>query len=341
MTAALRRTLSSFAKTYPGVGLTLIVAIVAAFLGDRFPVIGGAVFGVVLGLLIRAAGFVGHQHQPGIRFSAKQLLQTSVVLLGASLSLGQIVTTGLSSLTVMLSTLGICLLAAWGLGRWFDIERPLYIMIGVGTAICGASAIAAVSPAIEADEQDVAYSVSTIFLYNVAAVLAFPLIGRWLGLDQAAFGLWAGTAINDTSSVVAAAHSYGAEAVGVATVVKLTRSTMIIPVTLAIAIWQVALQKQQQTAANRIRWTGLIPWFIVWFLLAALLNSAGLVPAGAAQTANSVAKFLIVHALAAVGLSADFRKLKSTGLKPALLGLMLWTTVAVTALVVQRYTGQL
>jgi uncharacterized integral membrane protein (TIGR00698 family) len=317
-----------------------LLATVAAWLGARVPIIGGPVFGILLGMLIKATGRVDATFKPGITFSSKQLLQAAIVLLGAGLGLQEIWRTGASSLAVMLTTLAACLLMAWLAGKALGIPGDLTTLVGVGTAICGASAIAATAPVIEAEEKDVAYAVSTIFFFNVLAVLLFPPIGRLLGLGQGAFGLWAGTAVNDTSSVVAAAYSYGAEAGAFATVVKLTRTTMIIPVVLALSAWRSARARRESGPAARVSVGRLVPWFLVGFLCASLLTTLGLIPAPAAHAATTTAKFLIVVALTGVGLSADFRQMARTGFKPLLLGALLWATVAVTSLAVQRLTGQ-
>jgi uncharacterized integral membrane protein (TIGR00698 family) len=319
--------------------LTLIIAVVAILLGTWFPIIGGPVFGILLGMLVKTTGRVDASYKPGITFSSKQVLQGSVVLLGAGLSMRQIVQTGASSLAVMAGTMTACFLAALLLRRLLGVSGNLATLIGVGTAICGASAIAAVSPVIEAEEQDVAYSISTIFLFNVVAVVVFPALGHWLGLGQQNFGLWAGTAINDTSSVVAASYSYGQAAGTFATIVKLTRSTLIIPIALVIAAWRTARAGSGDGKAVSLR--RLIPWFIVWFLVAALLNTFGVLPAPVAHWAPVLGRYLIVVALTAVGLSADFRQMAKTGVKPILMGMALWAVVAVTSLAVQHFTGQL
>lgn len=329
---------ASYGTAY-GIALSVGLAAIAAGLGLRFPVIGGPVIGIVLGMLVKSTGRVHHRYKPGIAFCAKQLLQFSIVLLGTGLSLGDIWTTGSKSVAVMLGTFAVCLIAAGLAGRALDVSPPLTTMIGVGTAICGASAIAAVSPVIEAEEQDVAYAVSTIFLFNVIAVLVFPPTGRWLGLSHDAFGVWAGTAVNDTSSVVAAAYAFGPEAGAVATIVKLTRSTLIIPVVLALSGMRLLQRRRQGVRRADVSIRHLIPWFIVAFLFAALLNTFGLLPPAAVALATAAAKFLIVVALTAVGLSADFGRLVKTGLKPVALGLILWVVIAVSSLFIQHWSG--
>src|SRR5262249_14126874 len=177
-----------------------------------------------------AAGSRAASLVPGLKYASSFLLQCSVVLLGTGLSLREALRVGITSLPVMLGTLAVCLGAAWLYGRLLGVVGNLRTLIGVGTGICGASAIAAVSPVIEASSAEIAYAVSTIFVFNIAAVLIFPVIGHALGMSQHSFGLFAGTAVNDTSSVVATATTYGSGAAGYAVVVKLVRTLMIIPI---------------------------------------------------------------------------------------------------------------
>jgi len=183
----------------PGLLLAMAVAVVATVGGLGVPVVGGPVFGIVLGGLVGVVLRPGTTLRPGLGFAARPVLQASIVVLGATLSLQQVATVGGSSLPVMLGTLAVALLGAWGLGRLLGVRGDTQLLIGVGTAICGASAIAATQAVIKAKESQVAYAIGTIFTFNIVAVLAFPQIGHLLGLDAHAFGLWAGTAINDTA----------------------------------------------------------------------------------------------------------------------------------------------
>jgi uncharacterized membrane protein YadS len=219
----------------PGFALALAVAAAATVVGEYVPLVGSAVPGAVIGAVIAIAVKPGARLAPGLKWASTFVLQCSVVLLGAQLSISEAARVGVSSLPVMLGTLAVCLGAAWLYGRLLGVPGDLRTLIGVGTGICGGSAIAAVSPVIEAASTDVAYAISTIFLFNIAAVLAFPLLGHALGMSQQSFGLFAGTAVNDTSSVVATATTYGAAATSHAVVVKLVRTLMIIPICLALA----------------------------------------------------------------------------------------------------------
>jgi uncharacterized membrane protein YadS len=310
---------------------------------------------------------------PGLKVASTRLLQCSVVILGAQLSLTEAARVGLSSLPVMLGTLAVCLGAAFAYGRLLGVVGDLRTLIGVGTGICGASAIAAVTPVIEATSTDVAYAVSTIFLFNIAAVLAFPILGHALGMSQHSFGLFAGTAVNDTSSVVATAATYGNSAAGYAVVVKLVRTLMIIPVCVGLGALT-ARRKASATATGANTAPGgagvivspagpaalagpavpaagarvgprkalrLVPWFLIGFVVMAAANSAALIPATWHGPLSQLSLFLVAMALSAIGLSTDVAALRRAGAKPLLLGAMLWVTVATASLGLQFLTGSL
>ncbi|WP_265736880.1 YeiH family protein [Phaeacidiphilus oryzae] len=219
----------------PGLALAVAVAVAATLVGRLAPTVGAPVTAIVIGAVIAALAKPGERLKPGIATAAKPVLQVAVVALGAQLSLLQVVRVGAGSLPVMLGTLAVCLGAAALVGRRMGVPSDLRTLVGVGTGICGASAIAAAAPVIAAAEVDIAYAVSTIFVFNVAAVLIFPTLGHLLGMSQQAFGLFAGTAVNDMSSVVAAASVYGHAAANHAVVVKLTRTLLIIPICLGLA----------------------------------------------------------------------------------------------------------
>ena len=329
----------SLAERMPGLLLTVAIALAAYLLGQRFRLIGGPVIGIVLGILVANTLSLPLKLRPGIQFASKQVLQWSIVALGFGLSLGQVARTGLDSLSVTLVTMSVAFVSAWALGRWLRVHDDLKILIGVGTAICGGSAIAAVTPILRPDEHDTAFAISTIFLFNLVAVLLFPLLGHLLHLSDLGFGMWAGTAINDTSSVVAAGYSYSRAAGDFATIVKLTRATLIIPVCIALAI-AVAVREKRRGGSD-FKLARIFPWFIAWFLVASAVRSAGLVPAALQGPLHTAAEFLIVVALTAVGLSANLRRMAATGVRPILLGLGVWAAVAVSSLAVQLAMGQL
>ncbi|HAZ63840.1 MAG TPA: putative sulfate exporter family transporter [Armatimonadetes bacterium] len=320
----------------PGLLLCLVIGGAAWLLGRAWPVVGAAVFALVIGIAANNLFRLPASLRPGAQFAAKKVLQYAIIALGGSLSLAQVAEAGRQSLAVMLCTLALGLTAALVLGRLLRVQRNLTALVGVGTAICGGSAIAAVAPILDADDGEVAFSISTVFLFNLAAVLIFPAAGHALGLSQHGFGIWAGTGINDTSSVVAASAAYGAEALQVATVTKLARTLMIVPVAFAILL---LVARSREASGGHLR--KVMPWFIFGFLALALVNSSGLLGPSFPHWAGLAGKFLIAVALAGVGLGTDLRRLAATGARPILLGLLVWAAVALGSLALQfGLTGQ-
>lgn len=312
------------------------VAVVASTLARVAPLIGAPVLAIALGVAIRALVPAASSLRPGLTFASKQLLQAAIVLSGFGLSFLVVVQTGVATLPVTLGTVAIALALATPLGKLLGLGTALRRLVGVGTAICGASAIAAVASVIEPEEEALALSIATIFFYNVIAVLLFPSLGHLMHLSQTAFGLWAGTAVNDTSSVVAAGYAYGHEAGAYATIVKLTRATLILPIVAAIAFLRV---RSQRAADASIPWRRIVPWFIVWFLVAALVNTTGVVPTVWHPALAVSVTFLITVALGAIGLQTDFRKLLGTGARPLALGFCLWVAVALSSLAIAHASG--
>lgn len=319
----------------PGLAACIVVAAIAIPLGLFVPIVGAPVFGIVIGAIVAGVMTVPLSWKPGISLASKLLLQVSIVLLGANLSIGEVVHNGASSLPVMLGTMVVVLVASFVLGKMLGIDRDLRRLLGIGTAICGGSAIAAVSTVIEAEQSDIAYALSTVFLFNVVAVLTFPAIGHALHLSDHAFGLWAGTAINDTSSVVAAAFSYSHAAGNEAVIVKLTRTLLIVPIVLFYAGRRIRYARGK----GGVPWSEIIPWFVLWFIAATVLNATGAIPEVAHPYIQDGALYAIVVALAGVGLSADYARIKAAGGRPLLLGLLLWVLIAVSSLGIARFSG--
>lgn len=313
---------------------------IATVLGGLAPVVGAPVIAIVSGILIAAVRKPGAVIQPGMAFVSKRVLQGSIVVMGTGLSLSEVLSAGGGSLPVTVGTLVICLVVALVVGRWLGLDRDLRTLIGVGTAICGASAIAATDAVIDARKADVSYAIATIFTFNVIAVLLYPSLGHVIGLSQHSFGMWAGTAINDVSSVVAAGTIYGHSAANYAVVVKLTRTLAIIPITLWLA-GRYRPRGEGEVAARRFDLRRVVPMFILGFLAAVAANSAGLIPAGWHHDLSSVSAFMITAALAAIGLSTDFGHIRRAGLRPLGLGAILWATVGLTSLALQAATGTL
>jgi uncharacterized integral membrane protein (TIGR00698 family) len=299
------------------------------------PLVGAPVLAIVLGIAIRGAGPLPERCRPGLAFSARTILQAAIVMSGFGLSFAAIVRTGLGTLPVTLGTIAVALALAPLVGRLLGLQGTLRTLVGVGTAICGASAIAAVSAVIEPAEAEVALAIATVFFYNIVAVLVFPPIGHALAMTQDQFGLWAGTAINDTSSVVAAGYVYGQQAGAYATIVKLTRATMILPIVAAIVL----LRTRRLGKSGPFPWRQIVPWFILWFLVAALASGAGLIPSSWHGAVGQLSTFLIATALAAIGLQTELRRLLRAGPRPLAFGFVLWVAVALSSLALQRLTG--
>ena len=326
-----------------GLAFTFLLALVATALGRLVPIIGAPVFAIVGGIIVTLVRPIPPSLLPGIHVASKTVLQGSIVILGTALSFSEVLTTGVSSLPVMVGSLGAALVGAAVLGRILKIDRDLWTLIGVGTGICGASAIAATDAVLDASEADVSYSIATIFLFNVAAVLTFPTLGHLMHMAPGAFGLWAGTAVNDMSSVVAAATIFGHGAAGTAVIVKLTRALMIIPVTLAIALWRARTDDANESGAPPRTFIGHVrhtfPIFIAWFLIATTLNTLGFIPRTWHPGLGDLAQFMITTALGAIGLSTRTRDIRRAGLKPVALGAILWVLVGSVSLGLQSLTG--
>jgi uncharacterized integral membrane protein (TIGR00698 family) len=327
----------------PGLAAVLALAAIAVPLGRLVPVVGGPVFGILLGVLsgLFIPALRAERCRPGYDFAAKNLLQVSIVVLGTGLSLQQVAHVGASSLPVMLGTLAIALGGAWLFGRLLGVRGDTQTLIGVGTAICGGSAIAAATAAIGAKRSSVAYALATIFTFNVVAVLTFPPLGHLLGLSPEAFGLWAGTAINDTSSVVAAGYAYSQSAGDQALVVKLTRSLTLVPIVLTLVVLKSRRDARATDGSSpkpRLPWRRLVPLFLVGFIAAAGLRSAGVVPESWLPALSQTGTFLITCALVAIGLSLRPKELRDAGPRPLLLGAILWILVAAGSLGLQSFS---
>jgi uncharacterized integral membrane protein (TIGR00698 family) len=312
----------------PGVFAALAVAAVATPIGRLVPVVGAPVFALALGAAVTSVAGERPALRPGVAFAARTVLQGAIVVLGLSLGLTRVARVGAGSLPVMLGSLAAALAVAAVAGRLLRIEPRLRTLVGVGTGICGASAIAAVSGVVGAAEGEVAYAVSTIFAFNVVAVVLFPVLGHLLGLGAHAYGLWAGTAVNDTSSVVAAAYAYGHAAGAYAVVVKLTRTTMIVPVVLVLAFLR--LRRTGERGERSIR--QVVPWFLLWFVAAAAVNTSGVLGPSLAHDASRAGAALITVALAGVGLSTRLGAIRQAGVRPLLLGALVWAAVATSSL---------
>ncbi|WP_156961157.1 YeiH family protein [Lacrimispora celerecrescens] len=328
-------------KYASGVLLCLIISAPAWFLGKAFPVIGGPVFAILIGMAM--APFVKGKDflRPGVTFTSKKILQYAVIVLGFSMNLATVVQKGREALPIILATITTSLVIAFILSRALKLPGKTSILIGVGSSICGGSAIAATAPVIDADDSEIAQSISVIFFFNIIAALLFPALGSALGLSNEGFGLFAGTAINDTSSVTAAASAWdgmhGSNTLEAATIVKLTRTLAIIPITLFLACYRTG--KEKKASERSISIQKVFPTFVLFFLLASIITTVFPIPVSIVSSLKDLSKLFIIMAMGAIGTNTDLIKLIRTGKKPLLLGFCCWLGISVVSLVLQVILG--
>ena len=337
-------------KYIPGIGICVGIALVSQWLGQRFPLVGGAVFALLIGMMLVPLVKDSDRLNVGLTFTSKKILQSAVVLLGFGLNLGVVLQTGKQSLPIILSTISVALLIAYIGHRYLNIESDIATLVGVGSSICGGSAIAATAPVINAKEEDVAQAISVIFFFNLLAALLFPSLGQFLGFSTqtgAHFGLFAGTAINDTSSVTAAAstwdslHHLGSQTLDTAVTVKLTRTLAIIPIT---AVLSLIHTKREVGIEQKFSVKKIFPIFILLFILASLFTTAWTSLGFSNQiflSVKNLSKFFITMAMAAIGLRTNFLHLLQRGKKALLLGFCCWIGISLVSLLLQYLMGMI
>lgn len=344
-------------KRGKGILLCLCIALPSWVLVKCFSgleVIGAPVIAILAGMIITMLIQDKKNLKEGITFTSKKVLQYAVVLLGFGLNLATIGKVGMTSLPIIVSTIATSLIVAFALQRWLKIPVKTATLVGVGSSICGGSAIAAAAPVIDADDEEIAQSISVIFLFNVIAALIFPTLGGAIGLTNEGFGLFAGTAVNDTSSVTAAAstwdtmHGTNGTVLEYATIVKLTRTLAIIPICLVLAFLRMKKEKNQAVSGNKVNLKKIFPMFILYFVLASVITTiiTGACTGDTLEMANRIfdflknlSKFFIVMAMAAIGLNTDIVKLVKSGGKPIFMGFCCWVAIAVVSLGLQHVLG--
>lgn len=338
-------------KIWKGLLLCIIIAVPSWFVGKQFPIIGGAVIAILAGMVVSL--FVKNQgsFEAGIKFTSKKILQWAVVLLGFGLNLSVVLETGKQSLPIILSTISVSLIVAFVLCKLMHIPGKISTLVGVGSSICGGSAVAATAPVIDADDEEVAQAISVIFFFNVLAALIFPTLGKLGGFDTGsgeAFGIFAGTAVNDTSSVTACASTWdsmwnlGSATLDTAVTVKLTRTLAIIPITVVLAFVRTRKEKQNAKEGTTVNFKKIFPFFILYFIAASIITTIALncgVSASFFKPVKDLSKFFIVLAMAAIGLNTDIVKLVKTGKKPLFMGFCCWVGITCVSLVMQNILG--
>lgn len=334
-------------KKLLGILVCILIAIPAFYLGKMFPIIGGPVFAILFGMFICMFWTNHGAAGAGIKFTSKKVLQYAVILLGFGLNLNVIFLTAKESLPIIISTIATSLIVSFAMCKIFELPTKLATLIGVGSSICGGSAIAATAPVIKANDEEIGQAISVVFFFNVVAALVFPTLGDIIGMshDAVAFGIFAGTAVNDTSSVTAAASTWdsmfslGHDTLDKAVTVKLTRTLAIIPIVLCLSVWYAKRHNvSEQERVSRLKLINLVPSFIVMFIIAALITTVAVyygVDASIFKPFKDVSLFFIIMAMAAIGLNCNVVKLIKTGFMPIMLGLACWLSITAVCLVIQ------
>ena len=321
-----------------GVAICFAVAGVSVFLEEIIPggLLGASIIALFMGTIINSF-FHPTWIKPALKFTSKKILKAAIILLGASLSIGTIMSVGKMTFFVMIFTFAMCFGGGYFVRKLFGLNWKLSNLISAGTGICGGSAVAAIAPVIDADDKDVAFAMSSTFLFDMVMVALYPIMGMALKMSDIAYGIWAGTSVNDTASVVASGYAFSEIAGDFATMVKLTRTIAIIPTVLVFAYIGTRMKQKELKAENngqKVKLVKIIPWFIGGFLVLAVLNSVGCIPTSVGGVMKTASKFLMVTALAAIGLGTSLTDFKKAGLKPMFYGITIDTLVTLTALVV-------
>lgn len=336
-------------KYMPGVGLTFLLGIFAKYISHCIPhdLISAGVFAMLIGMALNKWVMQQAIFTPGITFVSKRILKIAIVLMGVSLSFSQVFEVGKFSLIVMVFTLLTAFGGGYLIGKLFGMNWKLSGLISAGTGICGGSAIAAIAPVIEAEDSEVAYAISSTFIFDIIMVILFPIMGHYFGMTDLGYGLWAGTAVNDTSSVVAAGYAFSDAAGNFAVIVKLTRTLSIVPVVLIFSLINEHLNHKmrqsngQTTEKAKINLKKIFPWFIIFFLVVVAIKSTGIIPEGICTYVSQTSKFAMVMALGAIGLKTNFKKVAASGFKPMLHGFIISALVVIVSFVVQSFLGQI
>ena len=321
-----------------GIAICFAVAAASVLLEELIPggLLGASIIALFLGTIINSF-FHPAWIKPALKFTSKKILKCAIILLGASLSVRTILSVGKMTFCVMIFTFAMCFGGGYFVRKLFGLNWKLSNLISAGTGICGGSAVAAIAPVIDADDKDIAFAMSSTFLFDMVMVALYPLMGKALGMSDIAYGIWSGTSVNDTASVVAAGYAFSEAAGDFATMVKLTRTIAIIPTVLVFAYIGIRMKQKELQATSggkKVNLAKIVPWFIGGFLVLAICNSIGFIPAALSGMLKTISKFLMVMALAAIGLGTSITDFKKAGLAPMFYGITIDTLVTLTALIV-------
>ncbi|MCA0034545.1 YeiH family protein [Mesorhizobium sp. B263B2A] len=318
-------------------GIVLVAMITGVAFSARnvsgFALFSPMILAVVAGMVYsNMLGTPAHA-KAGIAFSQKRLLRFAIVLLGFQLTLGQVVSIGAGGVGIVAATLGATFVFTITLGRLIGVDAKLAQLIAAGTSICGASAIVATNIVTDARDEDVTYAVASITLFGTVAMLGFPLLAPVLGLDQHAFGLWAGASIHEVAQVIGAGFQNGTQSGEIATVAKLTRVAMLAPMVVALGLMARRGSRDQAGARPPM------PWFVVAFVAIVALNSLVAIPAEVKTAMALATAVMLTMGLAAMGLQADISQLRSRGLRPLALAFSAFLFIGGFSLMLVKFVG--
>lgn len=346
----------NFFKKYAlGILFTAVLAYISVFISKLIPhnLIGAGVFALLIGMFLNPLVSENHTFEKGFEFTSKKILRAAIILMGMGLSFDQVVKVGKFSLFVMIFTLVTAFGGGYIVGKLFKMRWQLSSLISAGTGICGASAVAAIAPVIDAEESDIAYAISATFIFDIIMVVLFPIMGRYFGMTDLGYGLWTGTAVNDTSSVVAAGYAFSDIAGEISMIVKLTRTLSIVPIVIIFSyINERLIRKAEEKLSQengkivnhkkkKVDIKKIFPWFIVMFLAMVALKSTGIIPEGLSQVVSRLSKFLMIMSLGAIGLRTSFTKLSKSGFAPMFHGFIISALVVVVSFLAQMAVGQI
>lgn len=323
----------------PGVLLCIVVVIAAFAVNSVLPVdlFGLALLSLLLGMALNPVIAKYEALAPGIDWTSKWILRTGIILTGVTLSISQVFQAGKYALLLMVFTLS----TAFGMGylcrKVFKINWKLSSLLSVSTAICGGTAVATVGPVIKARDTEIAYALFATFIFDLLTVILFPWFGKLVGLSDTGYGLWVGTSVNDTSSVIAAGYAFSDAAGSLATIVKLTRTLFIVPIVLVFS-WiytKKELQKSGGEGRVKVKISKIFPWFILGFLMVVGIRSTGILSPNTVTTVATAAKLFLAAALGAIGMKTSFQEVAGVGVKPMVAGVLIDISVVIVALFAQ------
>ncbi len=313
----------------PGLALVATLVVVARLLGEVASTVSALVFAVILGALVANTVGVHPRFEPGLGFAAKRLLRIGIVLLGFRLSLGDVVDLGGTGLAIVAVTVLATFVGTQWMGRRLGLSSDLSLLVATGFSICGASAVAAMEPMTDAEEEEVAAAIGLVTVFGTLSIMTLPLLGSVAGLDDPDFGSWVGAATHDVAQVVAAASTAGAAAVSAAIVVKLTRVVLLAPM-VAVVSWRRRSTVEVEPGGST---PPLLPLFVVGFLAAVAVRTTDVLSSGALATIRDAENILLTAAMVGLGSGVRVAKLRGLGPKPVVLGLLSWFVVAGVSLV--------